>query len=289
MTGDSEAWPASVVVVGLGLMGGSLARTLRARGEGLRILGIDVDPIRGARARDEGVVDAFGLAGDGLAAQADLVVLACPLGAARRFLVDEAGGLAPGTLFTDVVSLNQPLLDAAARADLEGRTVTAHPMCGSHASGFAAARDDLYLGARNWLSAGPDASPAVRRRIQSFWESVGTETEWIDAREHDRTMAWVSHLPQLVANALAGALDAAGIRPSDLGPGGRDMTRLAASSPELWRELLEASAPSTGAGLTSVSRALDVLGNLLARRDLDSIQEFMARTRRWAMDEEGEP
>jgi prephenate dehydrogenase len=104
---------------------------------------------------------------------------------------------------------------------------------------------------------------------------------WSEAEEHDRRMAWVSHLPQLVANALAGALDAAGYSRDELGPGGRDMTRLAGSNPEIWRDLLEASAPVTGTGLTSVSNALNILADLLARREVDRIAEFMARTRSW--------
>jgi prephenate dehydrogenase len=98
-------------------------------------------------------------------------------------------------------------------------------------------------------------------------------------------MAWVSHLPQLVSNALAGALDAAGCERAELGPGGRDMTRLAGSSPEVWRDLLQASAPVTGLGLTSVANGLNVLADLLARRDVDRIAEFMERTRRWSRTE----
>lgn len=231
-------------------------------------------------------MDAFGLPGDGLVSEADLVVLACPPGAALRFLAEEAGDLPPDTLVTDVVSVNEPVLSAAARGGVAHRTVTAHPMCGSQESGYGAGRADLFQGARVWLSAHDDAPPAVRRQVTGFWEEVGGAPRWIQAEEHDRAMAWVSHLPQLVANALAGALDAAGFRPSDLGPGGRDMTRLASSPPELWRELLDFSAPVTGAGLTSVSRALNVVADLLARRDMDRIEEFMALTRRWAREED---
>ncbi|MFW5904980.1 MAG: prephenate dehydrogenase, partial [bacterium] len=239
-----------------------------------------------ARAVEEGLVYAFGTPGDGLLREAELVVLATPLRAAVEFLEEGRAELSEGALVTDVVSLNVPLLDAASESGLSARFVTGHPMCGSERSGLDAARSDLYDGARIWLSAAPEAGPEVRRRAQTFWQTVGAHPEWRDAGEHDRLMAWVSHLPQLVSNALAGALDSAGLRPEDLGPGARDMTRLAASSPELWRDLLDHSAPVTGAGLTSVSRALNVVADLLARRELDRLAEFMDLTRRWARGED---
>jgi prephenate dehydrogenase len=275
-----------VAVVGLGLMGGSLARRLSGLEDPPRVLGVDVDPVRGARAREEGAVAAFGTPGDGLLHEADLIVLACPLRPAVAFLHEEGPGLPPGTVLTDLVSLNAPMLRAAVQAGVAARLVTAHPMCGSAESGFSAAREDLYDGQRVWLSATDEASPELRRRVTEFWARVGARPQWKDAEEHDRMMAWVSHLPQLVSSALAGALDSAGFRPEDLGPGGRDMTRLAGSSAELWKDMLEHSAPVTGAGLTSMSRALNAVADLLARREMDRIAEFMELTRSWVREED---
>jgi prephenate dehydrogenase len=291
--------PGSVAVVGLGLMGGSLVRRLRSVAGVKRLIGVDVDSVRGAAALDEGWLDRFNLPEEGSVRDADLVVLATPLRAALTFMGEEAGALHPDALITDVVGLNEPILSRARTAGLGPRTVTAHPMCGSEMAGPGGSRADLFEGAPIWLSADEEASPGARERIEAFWRAVGGRPRWIDAGEHDRTMAWVSHLPQLVSNALAGALDAAGFRPEDLGPGGRDMTRLAGSSPEIWRDLLAASAPVTGTGLTSVARGLSVLADLLARREVDRIAEFMGMTQSWAQGrreernalegEEGEP
>ncbi len=271
-----------MAIVGLGLMGGSLALALRSRTPSIRILGIDVDPVVGTRALGDGLVDRFELPGDGMDREVELVVLAGPPRAALGFIAEEGATLSADTLLTDLTGLNAPILRTSEHVGLSDRTVSAHPLCGSQESGLAAARGDLYRDAPIWLSA-TSAPPEIRRRIQKFWEGTGGDCEWIEAQEHDRRMAWVSHLPQLVANALAGALDSAGFRPEDLGPGGRDMTRLAASSPPLWSELLDHSAPITGTGLTSVSRALSVVADLLARRDLDRIEEFMELTRRWSL------
>lgn len=265
-------------------MGGSLVRRLREVDGGLRLLGVDPDTVQGARALEAGLIDEFAVPGDGLGGGPELIVLACPLRPALAFFGDNGPGLARSdTLITDVVSLNAPILARAKEAGLGSRTITAHPMCGSADRGFGAGRADLYQGTRIWLSAGEEGSDEVRGRIAGFWQRVGGDPQWTDPHEHDRTMAWVSHLPQLVSNALAGALDAAGFQPDDLGPGGRDMTRLARSSPEVWRDLLDASAQVTGTGITSVSRALSVLADLLARREVDRIAEFMELTRGWAV------
>ncbi|MEX2531381.1 MAG: prephenate dehydrogenase [Gemmatimonadota bacterium] len=274
-----------MAVVGLGLMGGSLLRTLAELPDRPALLGVDPDPVRGAQSLEGGFLDRYAPPGSALPYEAELVVLACPLGAATRFLREEGSSLPASTLVTDVVSLNAPILTGARSAGIVDRTVTAHPMCGSERSGLPAQRADLYRGERVWLSASSEATPAVRRRIEGFWRAVGSDPRWIDPEDHDRSMAWVSHLPQLVANALAGALDAQGFQPADLGPGGRDMTRLARSSPVIWKELLEHSAPVTGTGLTSISRALNAVADLLARRETDRIVEFMELTRRWAAGE----
>ncbi len=275
-----------MAVVGLGLMGGSLIHRLRTLPDPPRILGVDPDSVTGLRARSLGLVDAFGLPGEGLAGEAELVVLACPVKAAIRFLGEEGPGLGPDTLITDVTGLNSPILWKAQQMGLVDRTVTGHPLCGSEASGLAAARADLYDGARVWLSADPAAPESVRTAVAAFWTRVGGKIEWIDDAEHDRTVAWISHLPQIVSSALAGALDSAGYRPADLGPGGRDMTRLAGSSPEMWSDLLEYSVPSTGVGLSSISRALAVVADLLARREMDHIKEFLELTHAWAHGED---
>lgn len=280
--------PGPVAVIGLGLMGGSLARALKALPDPPDVFGVDRDPVAGAMALEAGVVDRFDPSGDGVVREAAVIVYAVPLRQALELVSDHAPSIRPTALVTDVASLNSSLVRRAHESGLGDRFVGSHPMAGGTEGGFGAARADLYDGTRIWLSAGLEVESGARERAESLWRALGGEPAWIDADEHDRMMAWASHLPQLVANALAGALDAAGFSPADLGPGGRGMVRLAGSSPELWRDLLVESAPATGAGLTSVSRALHVLADLLARREVDRIEEFMARTRRWVRNEPGD-
>ncbi|TVP54803.1 MAG: prephenate dehydrogenase [Gemmatimonadales bacterium] len=268
-----------ILIVGLGVMGGSLARALR--GHDVELMGIDPDPLIGARALQDGVIDRFDAGGEGMVGDAGSVVYAAPLRVTLGLLEEHAPRIRPDAVVTDVVSLKAPILERARQVGLGDRFVGAHPMCGSERSGFAASSATLYRDARIYLCGDGDGGP-----VEALWRAVGGVPEWIDPAEHDRMMAWVSHLPQLVANALAGALHAAGFTPEQLGPGARDMTRLAGSNPEMWEDLLRASAPVTGTGLTSVTRALQVVGDLLARRDVDRVVEFMERTRAWRVAED---
>lgn len=279
---DRETVGGTVAVVGVGLMGGSLARSLKALPDPPRVVAVERSPVQAALALESGVIDLLEPEGADALAEADVVVYATPLSGTLDLLSEHRDLWGPEALITDVAGLKGPPLRLAEREGFHARYVGAHPLCGDTGSGFGAARPDLYADAPIFLCAHPDVDADVRSRAEAFWGAVGGRPEWIDADEHDRRMAWVSHLPQLVANALAGALDAAGWNPDDLGPGGRDMTRLARSSPEIWKDLLTSSAPNVGAGLTSVSRALEVLADLLARRDVDRVVEFMERTRAWA-------
>ena len=277
-----------VAVVGLGLMGGSLIRALHSLPAAPDVLGVDADPVAGAKALESGMIQRFDPDGTALIGEARTVVYAVPLGALSSLLASHRRLLHPDALITDVLSLKGPAHRLVGEAGLAERFVGAHPMAGGEGRGFGDSRDHLFQDARIWLTGGCEVGPEFRSRGMAFWATLGGEVEWIDAEEHDRRMAWVSHLPQLVANALAGALDAAGFQPGDLGPGGRDMTRLAGSSPEMWKDLLPHSAGITGTGLTSVSRALNVVADLLARREVDRIAEFMERTQAWSARGEGD-
>ncbi len=273
-----------VGIVGLGLIGGSIGRDLKALPDPPEVLGSSTDLDDLVAAREAGAVDRGFPEPDSVVHESRTVILAVPLGALLQLLRDHRRALAGKHLVMDVASLKAPVLRAAANAEISERFVGAHPMAGGEGSGFAASRDGLFHEFRIWL-AEEGATPEVREGAEAFWSALGGVPSWTHAEEHDRRMAWCSHLPQLVSNALAGALDAAGYGPEDLGPGGRDMIRLAGSSPEMWKDLFERSGPGVGLGLESVSRALRVLADLLARKEIDSVASFMERTRDWRGEE----
>jgi prephenate dehydrogenase len=185
------------------------------------------------------------------------------------------------TTVSDVVSLKAPLARAVAEAGAQARWVGSHPMTGSAESGFDASRADLYQGARVWTVAHPSAEPRAAR-LHALWKALGARPAAIEAVEHDRLMAVASHLPQLVANALASVLAQHDVTPEQLGPGGTDMTRLAASSPEMWRDIFEHASPDLAAALRALAEASGRMADLIEGGDLDDIEGIMKHTRTWS-------
>lgn len=263
-------------------MGGSLARALSALGGvGASVVGWSPREEERAAALEAGAVGSAPRRWEAAVEGADLVVVAAPLGATCRLVRELAEVTAPATTLTDVASLKVPVAVAAAEAGVEGRWVGSHPMTGSEESGFAASRADLYEGARVWTVAAPAASDRAAA-LEAFWRSVGALPAAIDPEEHDRLMALVSHLPQLVANALVSVLADGGVSPERLGPGGADMTRLAASGSAMWRDILEHASPELVAGLRALAAVSDQIAGRLEEGDLDSIEKLMNATRAWS-------
>lgn len=282
MTGPSPEDPLfeRVAIVGLGLVGGSLARALGTLPSRPEIRGFSRDLADLETAKADGTVDVAADSPDTILPGADLVVYATPLHAALRLVGEHRDRWEAGAVVTDVVGLKAPLLERMRELDRLSCYVGAHPMAGSERLGYGEADAGLFRGARVWLVHG-GAPEESRGRVQALWARLGAVPRWTEAAEHDRSVVWCSHLPQILANALTGALDSQGFSPDDLGPGGRDMTRLAASPPGLWKDLFAASASSLGPAVASVSRALEVVVDLLQRRDVHTLGEFMEATRRW--------
>jgi prephenate dehydrogenase len=271
-----------VAVLGLGAMGGSLARALSALNGLPTVVGWSPDGTERIAALE---ADAIGVACDGwrdAVAGADLVVVATPINAACELLGEIPASLSDDALVTDVASLKAPIVRAARAAGLGGRFVGSHPMAGSERSGFGASRADLYGGATVWLVAEEESEPATGR-IAAFWSALDAVPRSIDAEAHDRMMALVSHLPQLTATALAHVLADAGLEVDALGPGGQDTTRLAASEPSVWRDILA----HTPAELAEAHRATAALHSEIAERleagDIDGLMGLMERARAWKL------
>ena len=267
-------------MLGLGVMGGSLARALADLDDPPHVTGWSPSAAEREAALAAGAVADAPSGWHEAAAGADLVVLAAPLRASCALLVEVAAVTPAETTLSDVASLKVPLARAAAQAGVSDRWVGSHPMAGSERSGFEASRPDLYQGARVWTVAAPGAEERALR-VHALWRTVGARPEATDAEAHDALMARASHLPQLASNALAAVMANAGIEPAQLGPGGRDATRLAASGPGLWRDLFEHASPELAEGLHALSRAAEHIAGLLEAGDLDGLEELMRSTRAW--------
>lgn len=268
----------TVAILGLGLIGGSLARDLHARG--IRVLGWDRDAASLAAALADGVVHPLA---DDLAdvQQADVVVLAIPVGTAVERLRELAPRLGGVRLITDVGSTKTSIVRAAEAAGLGPRFVGSHPLAGDHRSGWAASRTGLFADARVFLCPARRASEAALDLARGLWIRVGARPEEIDPDLHDVRLAWTSHLPQVVSTAVALTILQTGTRRAELGTGGRDVTRLAGSDPEMWADILVDNADALSSALAMMSARLGLLHDAVARRDRDEIRRLFAEARAW--------
>jgi prephenate dehydrogenase len=232
-----------VAIVGLGLIGGSLARALLRAGITPRATDTDRDTVTSAR-RDG--IRAEMADQDGLRhalEDATVVIIAVPLARVGAAATEVLAVAEPGIHVLHAGSL-QRAERLELRAEQSQLIVGTHPLAGTHESSYAAARASLFDGAS--VSIESRASPEIREAAESMWRAAGaTSFAYRNADEHDRLMSWVSHLPQLVAVALAATLEGAGIDPRDTGTGARDTTRLAASPFPLWGEILAGAPPDT--------------------------------------------
>jgi len=267
-----------VGVVGLGLMGGSLARALAARG--VQVLGFDRDRDSLDAAVAEGMVHEP--LDDSLAGveRADVVVLATPVAATARLLTRLGERLAGPALIMDVASTKRSIVAAAEAAGLGPRYVGAHPLTGSHRSGWGASRASLFEEARVFLCPSSSTTPDALRLAESFWRSLRAGVEVLDADTHDEQMAWRSHLPQAVSTALALTLRQANVARSALGPGGRDMTRLAGGDPDLWTGIVGDNAPAILQALDAMEQQLRYFRERLAAGE-DGVRECFSDGRDW--------
>jgi len=254
-------------VVGCGLIGASFALALRRCSPDVCIAGWDSSSITLNRALERGIIDEFDETFDReQVSTSDLIYLAMPVGGIRRFLQDHGAHVAPGAIVTDAGSTKSEVCETALNYLPEGRLfIGGHPVTGSHLAGLEHARADLFECApyaliKDHLNENDEALATMTELVKMLGARVILTT----AAEHDRAMALVSHLPQLISCALAATIE--GQVDSDalkrmVGPGYRDMTRLAGSSWSIWRDILAANA---GPIVSALDEMLDLL---LAVRD----------------------
>lgn len=272
--------PDTLGVIGLGAIGGSLAR--QAKRAGIHtVLGWSPDNAERATAAREGAVDDAPPRPEDVARAADLLVLAAPPAANLTLLDTVVPQLRAGALATDVGSVKRAIVQRAAERRLGDRFAGSHPLAGTHRRGFEAARAELFRGATVYITPVPDGDAAARE-ISHFWQSVlEANPVVIDAARHDAQVALTSHLPQAVASLLAGAL-AARIPPgASLGPGARDATRLAASDPALWTEIFIMNRDVLLPELRTLREPLHELERALEAGDAAAVTRWLEAGSRW--------
>ena len=267
-------------IIGLGLIGGSIARELAALG--VRVLAHDRDPRALREAKRAGVI-AGTIDGSFSGLEVcDTVIFATPVDVAIELLVQAAPHLRRARLITDAGSTKTALIAAAQKLRLGKTFVGSHPLSGDHRKGFKVSRTGLFVDARVILTPTKTTEPATLRRARALWSSFGARTDVLSAIDHDREIAVTSHVHHFVAAALAASMDASGVRRSQLGPGGRDTTRLAGSSPEMWAGIASQNGPRITAALTAFDRELQRVRRAVMKGDRLAIEQLFERTGAWS-------
>ena len=269
-------------LIGCGLMGGSFALALKRAGLVRRVVGYSKSPSTTARALQMGVIDVEAPSALLAVSGADLVLLAVPVAATENTLKAIRHLLDPRMLIMDVGSTKRDVVDAARRVlkNDVGLFVPAHPITGREVSGVENADPSLYAGRQVILTPIERISPANVDRAEALWRALGCDVQRMSPEAHDAAFAAVSHLPHLIAFALMNGVmgQPEGEQFLSLaGPGFRDFSRIAASDPQLWRDVLIANREELARQTDLFKQALGDFERLSAEGRADELERLINR------------
>jgi len=261
-----------LVVIGTGLIGGSLALALRRAGAVERVTGVGRSRENLETAQRLGIIDDWNHDAASAVADADMVLLAVPMGAYASVLEELADSLPVDAVITDAGSTKQSAMDAVAGSRVNAcRFVPAHPIAGTEASGAAAAFAELFKDRLCVLTPDAHTDADALAKVEHMWKLAGARLKTMSAAEHDDVLASVSHLPHLAAFALVNAVrNSAGEThdPFEFAAGGfRDFTRIASSSPEMWRDIALNNRQAMLEKLRAFQAELSMLESAIEQRD----------------------
>lgn len=268
--------PSSLAVIGLGAIGGSLAWQARLAGVA-RVIGYSPEPSEGIRALKAAAITELADTPTRAIRGAELVVLAVPPRPTLELIAGLASALPADAVLTDVCSVKAPVVKQAVDSGLGDRFAGGHPLAGTHGSGFGSARPDRLRGCVVYIcESGTSAGHRAADAVASFWErTLEAAPVRIDPDTHDRQLAWTSHLPQAIASALAKTLADQGLSGVSFGSGAKDTTRLAASNPEMWVDILLYNQTAVSQALKQTEGEIAELRRLLASRDAAGLRRFL--------------
>lgn len=273
-----------LALIGVGLIGGSLARALRVADMVDEVVGCGRGRDNLDKAVELGVIDGFTHEVAEAVTGADLIFVAVPLGAMRACFAAMRGHLAADAVITDGGSTKASVVaDArAAFGELPPRLVPGHPIAGTEQSGVEASFAELYQGRRVILTPLCDTDPAATARVDVMWRACGAEVHYMSIEHHDEVLAATSHLPHMLAFGLVDSL--ARMQENDeifryAAGGFRDFTRIASSSPVMWRDICLANREALGQALANFRSELETLTRLIETGEGDELLRLFARAK----------
>jgi prephenate dehydrogenase len=271
-------------VIGVGLIGGSLALALRRAGAVEEIVGAGRDESHLRKAVELGVIDRFKSDAGRAVRGADVVVVAVPLGAMRAVFAAIKDCFAEGAVLTDVGSAKHSVVEAARTVfgALPTWFVPGHPIAGTEHSGVEAAFAELYRGRKVILTPDTHTDRKALQTVKSMWTQAGATVEEMDIAHHDRVLAATSHLPHVLAYALVESLARLGDRDEIFryaAGGFRDFTRIASSDPVMWRDVLLANGDAVRVMLARYRGELERIEDAILKQDGPGLQALFARAK----------
>ncbi|CAN5367284.1 prephenate dehydrogenase [soil metagenome] len=276
-----------MLVIGLGLLGGSVALAAREKGLAHRISALSRPGAPHDRAKAAGLIDSFSEDLEASVAAADFILLAQPVEAIRKIIPAVLKSAKPGAIITDVGSTKSVLVAAAETVSTPAFFVGSHPMAGSHVTGWDQGRADLFHSATTYVTVTEKTDLSAAARVALFWETLGARVIITHPKRHDELAALVSHIPHLAAVGLMQFLAASGEDTHLLqlasGPGLRDTTRIAMGSAQIWSEICAHNAGPIAERLSSVAAELESIAELVRKGDakkLSAVLEEAAEMRK---------
>ena len=271
-------------LIGVGLIGGSLALALKRAGACAQVAGFDQNEAALAEALELGVIDSGHTDLARAVAGSDLIVLATPLGAMAELLRRMAPMMTPDMVITDVGSAKLSVIEAARKGmpAAIGTFVPGHPIAGTEKSGPRHAFAELFAGRMVILTPLPENSAAAIANVQSLWEAAGATVQLLDPAHHDQVLAATSHLPHLLAYALVDCLARMDEREEIFryaAGGFADFTRIASSSPELWHDVCVANRDNLLAVMDGFEKHLREIRAAVERGDSRALLEIFRRSK----------
>lgn len=282
-----------LVIIGVGLIGGSFALALREGEQVKHIVGVGRSQENMQRALELGAIDEIADSLPSALKNADVVFLAIPVRQTGKTMAKISPYLESGTIVTDAGSTKRDVI-AAARAHMIDHLenfVPGHPVAGAELSGAAAADPDLYRNKNVVLTPLNETSAAAVKRVEELWQACGAQVFQMSADRHDEILAAVSHLPHVLAFALMHQISSAGhaashadgLEPGDLlrfaGSGFRDFTRIAGSSPEMWRDICLGNREALLSQLDAYQSELAAVRGMLVRGDGEALRTIFTNAR----------
>jgi len=269
-------------VIGCGLMGGSFALALKRAGLVKRVVGYSKSPSTTERAKKLGVIDIEAESALLAVSGSDIVLIAVPVAASEATFKAIRHLVEPGVLFMDVGSTKRDVVDAARRVLKEriGSFVPAHPIAGKEVAGIQHADANLYSGRQVILTPLPQTTPELVQKATDVWSAIGSQVLKMTPENHDAAFAAVSHLPHLLAFAYFSAVvkQPAGKDFLSLaGPGFRDFTRIAASDPTVWRDILMSNREEVLKQSMRFRHTLDALEHVIKSGNAEALEDLILK------------